>query len=60
MKKFRIKREIYFILGMIFMLIMQNGITFAINYFDNYFSQCDKHYGYTTDYYTCRQYHLSK
>lgn len=25
---------------------------------ERWYQECDAHYGYTTDYYTCRQYHI--
>ena len=25
---------------------------------DNWYKECDSAYGYTTDYYTCRNYHI--
>ena len=58
--KLKLKRKYCFILGILFTITMQYATDFIITNINNYFEKCDKHYGYTTDYYSCRQYHLNK
>lgn len=59
-KKLKLKRWVCFVLGIIFTLVTQQTIKFISETYDNWYKECDNHYGYTVDYYTCRQYHIHK
>jgi len=57
----RSKKSIWcFILGIIVTLIIQQTINIISTTVETYYNECDRHYGYTVDYYTCRQYHIHK
>lgn len=64
MKKYRLKRKYRIALEVILIalgiLISINIIVKLNNNRNKWYEVCDSHYGYTTDYYTCRQYHINK
>ena len=57
-KKLKLKRIWCFVLGIICCLAFQQITKLISNSWDEYYRVCDEAYGYTTDYYTCRQYHI--
>lgn len=59
-KKLKLKRWVCFALGFITCLITLITIKYIRNSWNNWYQECDKHYGYQVDYYTCRQYHIHK
>ena len=59
-KKRKLKRSVCFILGFITAIVLMLVVKVIRNNWNNWFQECDNHYGYQVDYYTCRQYHLNK
>lgn len=59
-KKLKLRSWVIFVLGMLTTLGLQYTIKSINNTYDNFYKECDEYYGYTVDYYTCRQYHIHK
>lgn len=61
-KKLRLKRWVKVTLGVVAVAAACAVTVFAIGkWADNqhdWYQECDQAYGYTTDYYTCRNYHI--
>ena len=53
-----VKMTLAFIAGVIFTLAVSTIASDLRERSDQWFEECDAHYGYTTDYYTCRLYHI--
>ncbi len=53
-----VKMTLTFVAGVIFTLTVSAIATDLRERSDRWFEECDSYYGYTTDYYTCRQYHI--
>lgn len=49
-----VKIALAFIAGVLFTLAVQAQSERS----ERWYQECDAHYGYTTDYYTCRLYHI--
>lgn len=57
----RLKPLAWFLLGAVSVLAIAGlalGIAKASERSERWYQECDAHYGYTTDYYTCRLYHI--
>lgn len=56
----KLKRCVCFALGMLCTVTIQQIIKDINKTYDNWYKECDDHYGYTVNYYTCRQYYIHK
>lgn len=57
----KLKPLAWFLLGAASVLAIAGlalGIAKASERSERWYQECDAHYGYTTDYYTCRLYHI--
>ena len=56
----KLKRCVCFALGILCTVTIQQIIKDINKTYDNWYKECDNHYGYTVNYYTCRQYYIHK
>lgn len=57
-KHYRLKREWIFVLGLLGGVLLAVGLRVVSDMSARWYAECDTAYGYTTDYYACRQYHI--
>ena len=54
----KLKRIWCFALGWLMCLLFLDVVNLVSTKIDNWYKECDSAYGYTTDYYTCRNYYI--
>ena len=62
-KRYRLKKEVKAVLVSLLVVActVLCGMWLAKEHarMSNWWNECDEHYGYATDYYTCRTYHIN-
>lgn len=62
-KRYRLKKEVKAVLVslLVVAVVIALGILLGKEHarMSNWWNECDQHYGYATDYYTCRTYHIN-
>lgn len=57
-KHYRLKSGWIFLLGLLAGALLFVGFRALNESYEHWYSECDEAYGYTTNYYTCRLYHI--